>query len=95
MSASGKKAHWRDFVRFINDVEFWKRWMFYLGPDIAAEEQYFIEHWAAARDGKNMPHFDFERTSVALMAKDGHYNMELDGEHCSKHFEAWFKNPKV
>jgi len=92
---SSKRAHWRDFVRFIQDVEFWKRWTFYFGPDGATEEQYFIEHWGAAKDGRAMPFFDFEKTNVALMAQNGHQNMALDGEHISTCFEAWFKNPKA
>lgn len=93
---SSKRCHWKDFVRFIKDEAFWSRWTYILGEEITEGQKYFISAVEAVRADKVEPWFDFDKTDVCLIAgEQGRFNMDLDGEHVSRFFEAWFKNPGV
>lgn len=88
-----KVCHWVDFVRFVHDQDFWSRWKFQLGSN---GEQYFIEHWAAARDKRTMPNFDFSKTEITLMSKDeSNINWEHDGESIYYFFLKWMEGRRV
>jgi hypothetical protein len=89
-----KIVNWIEFSRFVNDEAFWSRWTFQLG--LEDNEQYFIDCYNAAKEKRNLPYFDFNRTYVTLLSiGDDHINWEHDGESIWYFFEKWYQGVRL
>jgi len=89
------QCHWAHFVKFVNDKEFWTKWMFQF--DVHDEASYFMTSWNAALKNENRNGlFDFSKAEVSIILRDpGDTNYEHDGESLEHFFKLWADGKRV